>query len=88
MSGFRLIVHPELMLVNDVSNTGLSHGGEMKKLLRLFTDNRSLYNFRVNRAFLKKYAKGPLAYLHLCQFYAILIMSFIKAILTKPFKTS
>jgi GT2 family glycosyltransferase len=88
LSGFRLIVHPELMLVNDVSNTGLSHGGEMKKLLRLFTDNRSLYNFRVNRAFLKKYAKGPLAYLHLCQFYAILIMSFIKAILTKPFKTS
>lgn len=79
LAGFRLMVHPELMLVNDVSNTGLTHGGELKNLLRLFTDKRSLYNIRVNWIFLKKYAKGPIGFFHVCWSYLILLLSFFKA---------
>jgi GT2 family glycosyltransferase len=77
INGYKLIVSPDLILSNDVSNTAISHDGNFRKLMKLFNDRRSLYNFRVTTAFLKKYGKGPFKYFHLFKSYVILILSFL-----------
>lgn len=81
-AGFDLVVYPDLIIYNDIEQTGLSHDGDLKKFLRLFTDNRSLYQFKMNRAFLQKYARGPLGYFHLMLSYLILTASFVKRIVS------
>jgi len=86
INGYKLVVSPELVLSNDVSNTAISHEGSFKKLLKLFKDKRSLYNYRVNIAFIKKYGKGPLKYSHLFTSYSILILSFLKRKCVSIFK--
>jgi GT2 family glycosyltransferase len=87
-NGYRNIVSPDLVLSNDTRNTGLSHGGSYKKLLKMFRDKRSLYNYQVNMAFFKKYGKGPFRYFHLFKSYAILILSFLKWKFSTLFKTN
>jgi len=86
MKGYKLIISPDLILSNDTRNTGLDHEGDFRKLRNLFYDKRSLYNFRVNSAFLKQYGKGPLKYFHLFKSYAILVMSFLKCRFLSLFK--
>lgn len=81
LAGYKVIVNPDLKIINDTTNTGLAHNGSLIQLLRLFSDPRSLYNFRVNVSFVKKYGKGIFRYNHLIKSYSILILSFIKSLL-------
>lgn len=78
LNGFRNIISPDLVIWNDISNTGLSHQDRFRTLLKLLSDKRSLYNYRVNRTFLKKYGKGPLSHCHLLSRYFRLFGGFLK----------
>jgi GT2 family glycosyltransferase len=78
IKGFKIIVDPRLAIWNDVANTGLSHKGQFRHLLNLFTDKRSLYNVRVNLRFLKLYSKGIRAYTPIIIGYFTLLASFTK----------
>ena len=76
--GFRNIISPDLVIWNDISNTGLSHQDRFRTLLRLLSDKRSLYNYHVNIAFLKKYGRGPFSRCHLAGRYIRLFAGFLK----------
>lgn len=78
LKGFKNLIMPDLTIWNDVTNTGMSHGGKLKKLFQLLSNKRSLYNWKVNMAFLRRYAKGPVPYLRIYLQYAILFGGFIK----------
>ena len=86
LEGYKVIVNPDLKIINDTTNTGLAHNGSLRQLLRLFNDPRSLYNFRVNVSFIKKYGKGIFRYNHLIKSYLILILSFLKSLLFRKRK--
>ncbi len=76
--GFKNVIDPELVIWNDITNTGLSHQGNFKTLLRLLSDKRSLYNVKVNLKFYKKYAKSVFAYQFLVRRYFALFGGFFK----------
>jgi GT2 family glycosyltransferase len=76
--GFKNIVIPELIIWNDITNTGLKHGGNLKTIFKMLTDKRSLYNFKVNLKFYNLYAKSPLAYIMFTKYYGLLFGGFIK----------
>jgi GT2 family glycosyltransferase len=78
VSGYKNIIDPRLYVWNDISNTGMSHNGEFRRLVRMLTDNRSLYNIRINFNFYRQYSTSILAYRTLLASYSVLIGGFIK----------
>lgn len=78
LAGFELWVYPQLKIWNDLDNSGIMHEGSFKNLLKLFSDTRSKFNWRINVLFYKKYTTNPLAYLPLLYWYATLIGGFFK----------
>ena len=88
LAGYSLIIDPELHIINDTENSSLGHEGKFKKLINLFVDKRSLYNYKVNTSFLKKYGKGPLKYSCLLKNYFILVLSYSKFVLLRKGKNT
>jgi GT2 family glycosyltransferase len=86
LNGYKLVIDPELKIANDTTNSNMKHEGNFKNLLNLFVDKRSLYNFRVNTTFIKKYGEGPFKYSYLIKFYTILLLSFMKHSITRLFR--
>jgi GT2 family glycosyltransferase len=78
LNGYKNIVHPDLQIWNDTSNTGLLHQGSFINLFRMLTDKRSLYNLKVNFCFYRRYVKSPRAYIFLFISYFKLFGGFIK----------
>jgi GT2 family glycosyltransferase len=78
-SGLSIVVDPRLILWNDTTNTGLKHQGDIKKLIRMFTDKKSLYYFHANLKFLQLHTSNPLAYFNLFKLYFYLVGGFIKS---------
>lgn len=76
--GYKIMVYPQLKLWNDSLNTGISHGGEMSKLLLLLKDQRSLFHFRKNILFLRRFSSSWLAYWPLLLSYYRLFGGFLK----------
>ena len=77
-AGYRILVYPQLVLWNDKSSSGLSHGDSMKGLIGTLTSIRSDYNIRKNLLFYRRYATSPLAYCFLATYYFRLIGGFMK----------
>lgn len=77
-NGFRVIVDPGLIILNDTSSTGLLHQGSWKKLMKMFTDKRSLYNVSINIRFYRLYTTSIFAYFHLLGEYLKLVGGFFK----------
>jgi GT2 family glycosyltransferase len=77
-NGFKVIVHPELILINDVKNSGIEHKGSFKRLLQLMTDLRSKSNFNKNWKFYSIHATSPLAYSPLLLSYFKILGGFFK----------
>lgn len=78
INGFRNVIHPEMVIWNDITNTGLSHQDNFKTLLKLLSDKRSLYYLKVNLKFHKKYATSIFAYWFLIDRYFRLFGGFFK----------
>ncbi|MBN1950893.1 MAG: glycosyltransferase family 2 protein [Bacteroidales bacterium] len=78
LKGFRNVIHPDLVIWNDITNTGLSHKDNFRTLLRLLSDKRSLYYLKVNLKFHKKYARSIFAYWFLVDRYFRLFGGFFK----------
>lgn len=76
--GYKILVYPQLKLWNDVSNTGISHEGKLSNLTRLLTDTRSLYHFRKNMLFVRRFSTSYLAYWPLFVSYFRLFGGFFK----------
>ncbi len=68
-AGFRLLVDPEMIIYNDISNTGLIHGGSIKLLYRSLTDIKSNFNIKKDILFYRKHAQSPLAFFELAKKY-------------------
>lgn len=78
LRGYKIMVYPQLKLWNDSLNTGINHGGEISKLLLLLKDQRSLYHFRKNVLFLRRFSTSYLAYWPLLVSYFRLFGGFFK----------
>ncbi len=78
LSGFELWVYPQLRIWNNRENTGLKHQGSFRKLMQLFTDTKSNFNWKMHMCFYRKYSKGLLAYIPLFHLYARLVAGFFK----------
>jgi GT2 family glycosyltransferase len=78
MKGIKIMVHPELLIYNNVSSTGIEHGGSIKSLLRTMTDLRSKTNFRVNLSFYRLHADGLRAYVPFLASYLKVFGGFFK----------
>jgi GT2 family glycosyltransferase len=77
-NGFKVIVHPELVLINDVKNSGIEHKGSFKRLLQLMTDLRSKSNIHKSFKFYSIHASSPLAYSPLVLNYFKIFGGFFK----------
>jgi len=78
LAGSKLRVYPDLKLYNHVANSGIEHRGDLKSLVKLFTDIRSKSNLKKKFLFTKLYAKSPRAYLPLIFFYMKVVGGFVK----------
>ena len=78
LAGFELWVYPQLRIWNNRENTGLKHQGSFRKLMQLFTDTKSNFNWKMHMCFYRKYSKGFLAYIPLFHVYARMVGGFIK----------
>jgi len=86
MSGYRIIVYSDLILINDVTNSGLKHNGSYIQLNRMLHDKRSLYNYKINLRFISEYGSGVFKYYNLFVSYLVLMLSFIKAFVIKKIR--
>lgn len=78
LAGYKIIVHPELIIFNNVKNSGIEHNGSLKQLIRLFTDIRSKSNFGRKLFFYKLHSRSILAYYPLLLSYFKIIGGFFK----------
>jgi GT2 family glycosyltransferase len=77
-AGFRLMVFPELVIYNDITNTGLIHGGRFSNLYRSITSIKSNFNLRKDISFYSKHASSPFAFMALVKKYSLYIGGFYK----------
>ena len=77
-AGFEITVFPQLVLANDQSSSGLTHGGTLKGLYRALTSIRSNTRIKTSFRFYRKHAESPLAYRTLLYSYFRLFGGFIK----------
>ncbi|HYW95328.1 MAG TPA: glycosyltransferase family 2 protein [Bacteroidales bacterium] len=78
LAGFGIKVYPGLKIWNDTTNTGLSHQGSLRVLIRLLSDIKSNYNLKKNILFYRKYATSIFAYRFLFMAYFMLFGGFFK----------
>ena len=77
-NGTQVKVFPQLVLFNEVKNSGIEHSGKWKQLIRLLVDNRSKSNFKRNLMFYRKHAKSPLAYMTMFSLYFRIFGGYLK----------
>jgi GT2 family glycosyltransferase len=78
LAGFRLVAFPELVIYNDISNTGIKHGGSFGNLFKSLTSIKSNSNIKKDLVFYRKHASSPLAYFYLVNKYTRYIGGFYK----------
>jgi len=78
--GYRNVVFHELMLLNDIETTGITHKKDksFKDFLDSLTSIKSNRNIRRNLIFYRIHTNSILAYLSLIKIYFIYIASFLK----------
>jgi len=77
-SGFRVIVKPDLIIINDNTNTGIIHEGSFKRLYYSLFKIKSNYNIKKNILFYKIHASSKRAYIPLVRFYFGYLGGFLK----------
>lgn len=77
-AGYEIIVYPQLVLWNDKSSSGLSHGGTLKGLYLTLKDIKSGSQLSKNLLFYKKHSTSILAYRVLVVYYFRLFGGFFK----------
>lgn len=77
-AGFKLMVFPQLVISNDVANTGLKHQGSIKFLYQSLTGIKSNYNLEKDIWFYRKHSNSPKAYLPLFNKYFRYVGGFLK----------
>jgi len=78
LGGFRLIAYPNLVISNDITNTGLKHNESLKGLIDSLKSIKSNYNIKKDILFIRKYAQSRKAYNILVRKYIIYIGGFVK----------
>ena len=78
LKGFKIIVNPELVIYNNVKNSGIEHHGSIKQLIKLMTDLRSKANFYKKYKFYKIHSKSIFAYYPLFLSYFKIFGGFFK----------
>ena len=77
-SGFNLVAYPNLIIYNDVFNTGSTHDLTFKSLFYSFFDLKSKYNIKKELQFFKKHGKSIIAYNFILRKYFFYVGGFIK----------
>jgi len=77
-AGFRVITYPKLVLYNDKSTSGLTHGGTLKGLRLALTSIRSNTRISTSFYFYRKHASSPLAYRTILWSYTKMFGGFVK----------
>lgn len=76
--GFTIRVFPDLILMNDKSNSGVNHNDNFRKLWITLTSLRSNYNLKKDLLFYRKFSSSPRAYRQLFRKYFVYVGGFIK----------
>jgi len=77
-AGFPVCVYPELIIWNDITNTGSAHEFTWKSLIASLSSIRSDFNFKKDLLFYRKHSSGIIAYFYLFYKYFRFIGGFIK----------
>ena len=77
-AGFKLITFPDLILYNDITNTGIIHHGSFSNLFQSLYSIKSNFNIRKDIIFFKKHAISSFAYFSLINKYFRYIGGFLK----------
>jgi GT2 family glycosyltransferase len=77
-AGFRLVAFPQLVIYNDITNTGLKHQGNFTVLYRSLFSIKSNSNIKKDIAFYRKHSTSSRAYLNLVNKYYRYIGGFFK----------
>jgi GT2 family glycosyltransferase len=77
-SGYKLVVHPELEIWNDRSNTGFSNDKSLVVFLRSLFSRKSNSNIYRDYLFYKRHGKSILVYYELSRKYFTHIGGFLK----------
>lgn len=78
LSGFDVVIYPDLVLYNDTSNSGLGAPNSVRGLIKSLIDIRSCINLKTRYNFLKKHSTSKVFYMTLACFYFFVIGGFIK----------
>jgi len=76
--GFKIIVHPRLIIYNSVRNSGLGSPDSLKNLFRLAVDIRSKSNIKKLIKFYRKHDVSPKAYFRIMDLYFKILGGYIK----------
>jgi GT2 family glycosyltransferase len=76
--GFKVIIHPDLKIWNDKTNSGLWHKGKLSLFFKSLFNIRSNFNIKKDFQFYHKHTDSVFAYYYLFKKYFIYTGSFIK----------
>lgn len=77
-AGFQIMAFPELVLFNDITNTGLFHENSYSRLFHSLTSIKSIYGFKRDLRFLQTHSTSYRAYLPFVKKYYKYIGGFFK----------
>ncbi|MFH0758620.1 MAG: glycosyltransferase family 2 protein [Bacteroidota bacterium] len=77
-AGFHNMVLPHLILWNDKTNSGLTHGNSLQGLYKSLFSIRSNDNVKKNILFYRRHASSVRAYGYLLRYYFLMIGGFLK----------
>lgn len=78
LKGYKIVVHPGLVIYNNVKSSGMEHHGNFRELLKMMTDLRSKSNFRKKLKFYRLYSRSIRAYFPLFLSYLKIFGGFFK----------
>jgi GT2 family glycosyltransferase len=83
VAGYKLFIYPNLIIYNDITNTGIYHTSTLKSLKKSLTSIKSDFCLKKDLLFYKKHSKSIFAYKALFIKYFKYIGGFIKHIIWK-----
>lgn len=85
LKGFHIQVHPQLKIINDISNSGVKKAESFRDLYFVLTNIKSVHHVGKNFLFYWYYARSPLAYANFFMIYIYFFGGFFKRQILKLF---
>jgi GT2 family glycosyltransferase len=88
LSGTKILVYPQLRIVNDLSNSGIKKVTRFREIIPTLTNIKSIHHIGKNFMFYWLYSKSPRAYLKFLEIYVYFFGGFAKRIIMGLFNNA